>query len=140
MKVCSPTALSGQRGAWLSLRVQEWSYLAENDLTEWVFRPDGSVEVSTYAVHGSPTLPAPSSQITVQAYPNEVDIEGLVDSPLRAELADPTPCAVVEDYDLDVVLELEGATLEKRVSGCTDDYWLLRTFNQLQALLERYRN
>ena len=53
MKVCSPTALSGQRGAWVSLRVQEWNYLAVNDLTEWVFRPDGSVEVSTYSVHES---------------------------------------------------------------------------------------
>jgi len=117
------------------MRVQEWNYLAENDLTQWTFRPDGSVEVATYAVHGSPTLPAPSSQRTAQA-----DIEYLVDSPLRAELADPTPCAVVEDYDLDVVLELEGATLEKRVSGCTDDYALLRTFSELRSLLEGLRN
>lgn len=70
----------------------------------------------------------------------KVEIDSLVDSPLRAELADATPCAVVEDYDLDVVLELDGATLEKRVSGCTDDYWLLRTFSNLRALLERYRN
>jgi hypothetical protein len=138
MKICSPIASSGQRGAWLSLRVQEWSYLAENDLTEWIFRPDGSVEVSTYAVHGSPTLPAPSSQRTEQAA--TVEVEALVGSPLRAELADPTPCAVVEDYDLDVSLELDGATLEKRVSGCTDEYELLRSFSQLRSLLESFRN
>ncbi len=139
-KICNPIAISGQRGQWTTLRVREWNYEAVTDLTEWVFSADGGVVVSTYSVHGSTTLPAPSNQETKIG--DEYGVDGVADSAdLRAELSDATPCAPVEDYDLDVVLQLDTGTLEKRMSGCVKDPG--RPFQEnlgLMPLLEKYRN
>ena len=142
-KICNPIAISGQRGQWTTLRVREWNYQVTNDLTEWVFSADGGVVVSTYSVHGSTTLPPPSRQDTKQAMPiDDAWINGVADSAaLRVELADASPCAQPEDYDLDVALELDSGALEKRVSGCaTEDRLPFGGPLGLMRLLEKYRN
>ncbi len=142
-KRCNPIAISGQRGQWKTLRVREWKYQSTNDLTEWVFSANSGVVVSTYSVHGSTTLPPPASQDTKPAPPDDVWINGVADgAAVRASLSDATPCAPIADYDLDVVLQLDTGTLEKRVSGCVMDPFgpFQGNLVGLMPLLERFRN
>ncbi len=142
VKACAPTATFGQRGNWTALRVREWDYQPGDNLTEWLFSSDGSVQVSIYVDNGGnapPVLVSQETRLPAHQLGAGDEIDGLASgAALRLELADATPCAAVADYDLDVVLEMDTGKLQKQVAGCAMEQ--REPFSLLSILMARYRN
>jgi hypothetical protein len=110
--MCSPTLLVGPRGEWSSLTVTETQFTA---VTERIFHPDGSIEINM-----NDPFDGSSSMMTAELSEQDLlELEKLSNGPdLRPLLSDPEPCEPSEDYELNVVLELDTTTLQKNVTAC----------------------
>lgn len=115
LRVCSPVALVGPRGAWSSLELEQDGL--ERDLK--VFYPDGHVEV-THENRFSGETNIYSAELSAE---DQDTLARVVDGPaLRPALADPNGCSSeAVDAAASIKLNLGNLALQKLVTGCRSD-------------------
>jgi hypothetical protein len=130
MHVCSPTQLSGARGTWQELSIDE---IVIGQSTKRTFSPDGSVTIVGPDAMGQVT--------TTTKQLSETDLEELnlmIDgSQLRLGLATQPDCEIPKSLDLIVSLSLDTTTLEQNVAGCRSNS-KVPIFGNLYDFSQRY--
>jgi hypothetical protein len=119
-RVCSPSALAGPRGEWLSIDIHEGGNLDERGATDWSIQADGDYFVKVTPPGDSGGQPTENTgQLSAEDLSKlRLWIEG---PDLRRILAVGDTCTeeTILDYVVDVTLHLDTGSIGKNVTACT---------------------
>lgn len=136
-RVCSPSALAGPRGDWLSIEIHEAAYEGSTTATDWSIQADGA-----YVVKVTPQGEQPTENVGELSSDDLSKLRVWIEGPdLRRMLADADSCTEALDYSVTVTLHLDTGSIEKIVTTCTfgpPDPMGREPFPSLLALAKKY--
>lgn len=118
-RVCSPSALAGPRGDWLSIDIHEGGNGDTDETKDWSIQADGA-----YVVNVTPPGDEggqPTENVGQLSAEDLSELRLWIEGPdLRRMLTDADSCTEpIIDYAVTVTLHLDTGSIEKTVTACT---------------------